>query len=239
MAHEILSGGIEMRHGAWLRGSLAAASVSVLVGCAGPSSSEPVSTGSAGADPGPSAVESPAEPEAERPALEFWQSYGGNPSHEVGQYETLRAMVRWSHAIVRGKVTSVSGDLAYGDDDPGLRDIDAPLEVSVSFTGPFEVGDQVPFVVGLTERGNVKGRYAELAGDEGIFFLAESGAPRPEFGSSGLPLDERSGKWYPVTSQGVVIDDGGSAILTATGFPTDLSTIEELEAMIGEILAQA
>lgn len=238
MAHGILSGGIEMRHGAWLRGSLAAASVSVLVGCAGPSS-ELVGTDSAGADPTPAAVESPPEPEAERPALEFWRSYGGNPSHEVGQYETLPAIVRWSHAIVRGKVTSVSSDLAYGDDDPGLRDIDASLEVSVSFTGPFEVGDQVPFVVGLTERGNVKERYAELVGDEGIFFLAESGAPRPEFGISGLPLDERSGKWYPATSQGVVINDGGSAIFTATGFPADLSTIEELETMIGEILAQA
>lgn len=238
MAHWILSGGIEMRHGAWLRGSLAAASVSVLVGCAGPSS-ELVGTDSAGADPTPAAVESPPEPEAERPALEFWRSYGGNPSHEVGQYETLPAIVRWSHAIVRGKVTSVSSDLAYGDDDPGLRDIDASLEVSVSFTGPFEVGDQVPFVVGLTERGNVKERYAELVGDEGIFFLAESGAPRPEFGISGLPLDERSGKWYPATSQGVVINDGGSAIFTATGFPADLSTIEELETMIGEILAQA
>ena len=30
-----------------------------------------------------------------------------------------------------------------------------------------------------------------------------------------------------------------AAIFTATGFPADLSTIEELETMIGEILAQA
>lgn len=65
-------------------------------------------------------------------------------------------MVRWSHAIIRDTVTSVSGDLAYGDDDPGLRNIDAPLEVSVSFKGPFDVGDQVPFVYGQTERGNVR-----------------------------------------------------------------------------------
>lgn len=75
--------------------------------------------------------------------------------------------------------------------------------------------------------------------DERIFFLAESGAPRPEFGTSGLPVDERSGKWFPATSQGVVIDDRGSPIFTATGFPGDVSSIEELETRIREILAQS
>lgn len=206
-----------------------------LAGCGGLSSTggSDIGTG-ATTNPSPTVAKSPA---AERPALELWTDYGAPEGHEIGRYETLRQIVRWSHAIVRGRVTSVYGDLAYGDDDPGLRDIVAPLEAIESFKGPFEVGQQVPFVYGQTEQGNVEERYAELVGSEGIFFLAEFGRDRPEFGITGLPVEGRSGMWIPVTSQGVVIDDRGTPIFTATGFPANVSSIKELETRIREILA--
>lgn len=214
----------------------------VLVGsaCGGLTSTEPPVD-----DPGGSnqaTAEPPAAAPQDPPALDLWDNFGVVAGHEAGRYDSLGAIVRWSHAIVQGTVTSVQGRLSYGEDDPGLQDIQATLSIGEVFKGDLAAGDDIPVVLGLTDRGDVEQRFAELVGDEGVFFLARSGAPRPEFGLSGLPAEDRPGVWIPATSQGVVIDNGGSAVfatnIVSEGFPADIDGIsmEELEKRIGELL---
>lgn len=84
--------------------------------------------------------------------------------------------------------------------------------------------------LGVTDRPDVANRYAGLMGDEGIFFIVPAGAPRPEFGITGSePPPQVAGDWVLVNSQGVVIDDRGTAVFASNivphGFPATLDRI--------------
>jgi len=165
----------------------------------------------------------------EEPALGLWERFGIAEGHEVGRYESLGAMARGAHAVVGAVVTGVDGDHIYEEDDPGsaLRGIRVTLQATEVLKGDVGVGDAIPVVVGLAELDeNVEERFAELVGDEGIFFLVPAGAPRPEFGIGGEAPEEWAGDWTLATSQGAVIDDRGTAVFATDivdrGFPEDL-----------------
>lgn len=193
-------------------------------GCAGLASGE--NEGGRGAA-SPAASTSPTPQQA--PALDLWDNFGIPAGHEVGRYDSLREMARGAHAVVGAVVTAVDGDHIYEEDDPGsaLRGIRVTLQVTEVLKGDVGVGDAIPVVVGLAELDeNVEEQFAELVGDEGIFFIVPGGVPRPEFGIEGQPPDERSGNWGLVTSQGAVIGDRGTAVFATDivdrGFPEDL-----------------
>jgi len=205
-----------------------------IAGCADPSSS------ASGAGEVEASASTEASPE-QAPALDLWERFGAPEGHEIGRYESLGAMARGAHAVVGAVVTAVDGDHIYEEDDPGtaLRGVRVTLEVTEVLKGDVGVGDAIPVVVGLAELDeNVEGQFAELVGDEGIFFIVPGGVPRPEFGIEGQPPDERSGNWGLVTSQGAVIDDRGTgAFATYTvdrGFPKDLDGLpfDELRSRI-------
>ena len=112
----------------------------------------------------------------ERPAVDLWGGFGIAEGHEAGRYASLGAMVRWAPIVVAGTVDAVQGEAAYGEDDPGLENIRVMLRVTEVFKGDALEGQQIPVVVGLTEDGDVEQRFAGLVGDEGIFFIVQSGA---------------------------------------------------------------
>ncbi|MGH2653814.1 MAG: hypothetical protein ACRDHV_05615 [Actinomycetota bacterium] len=182
-----------------------------------------------GSSPTPSPPDA-ASPSGDRPALELWDNFGAPEGHEVGRYETLRAMVRGAHAVVAGRVDRVDGDRVYGEDqESALLGIRVTLQVTNVFKGDLRVGDSVPVVVGLADlRDDVEAKFAELIGDEGIFFIIPGGAPQPEFGVV-QEAPELGLEWRPVTSQGVVINDRGSSAFAMNivdrGFPASLDRI--------------
>jgi len=212
-------------------------------GCAGLASGEnEVGRGAAS----PAASTSPTPQQA--PALDLWDNFGIPAGHEVGRYDSLREMARGAHAVVGAVVTAVDGDHIYEEDDPGsaLRGIRVTLQVTEVLKGDVGVGDAIPVVVGLAELDeNVEEQFAELVGDEGIFFIVPGGVPRPEFGIEGQPPDERSGNWGLVTSQGAVIGDRGTAVFATDivdrGFPEDLdgSPFPEVRSRIRAAIDEA
>jgi hypothetical protein len=209
--------------------AILAAILLVAPSCGGLSSSRDASvrTGGEGSPaPAPSDAASPSGP----PALELWDNFGAPEGHEVGRYETLRAMARGAHAVVAGRVDRVDGDRIYGEDqESALRGIRITLQVTSVFKGDFKAGDSVPIGVGLADlREDVEAKFADLVGDEGLFFIIPGGAPQPEFGVV-QEAPELGPEWRPVTSQGVVINDRGSAAfamnIVGRGFPASLDRI--------------
>lgn len=174
----------------------------------------------------------------------MWDRFGAPAGHEIGRYASLAEMTRGAYAILQGTIATVGPGGGYGQDDPYSRDIMVTLDVSEVYKGEgvFALFD---VVIGQTEQGNIDERYAALVGDEVVFFVAPAGAPRPEFGISGIPPDERSGAWIPVTSQGVAVNDGGTAVFAMNevdeGFPASLEGIPfaELERRVHELAAEA
>lgn len=204
-------------------------------GCAGLASGD--NEGGRGAA-SPAASTSPTQRAA---ALDLWDNFGIPAGHEVGRYDSLRSMARGAYAVVGAVVTGVDGDHIYAEDEPeaALRGVRVTLQVTEVLKGDVGVGDAIPVVVGLAELDeNVEERFAELVGDEGIFFILPAGAPIPEFGIEGQPPDERSGNWILATSAGAVIDDRGTGVFATDivdrGFPKDLDglPLDELRSRI-------
>jgi hypothetical protein len=186
-----------------------------------------------GSEEGASPTATPSgwpSPSGERPALDLWDNFGAPEGHEVGRYPTLRAMARGAHAVVEGRVESVDGERVYGEDkESALRGIRVSLRITRVFRGDLKVDDAVPVIVGLAYlQEDVEAKFAGLVGDEGIFFIIPGGAPQPEFGVV-QEAPELGPEWRPVTSQGVVIDDRGSAVFAMNivdrGFPASLDGI--------------
>ena len=199
--------------------------------CAGVSSEEPLG-GDARSTASPTMTTPTPTPSGERPAIELWDNFGAPEGHEIGRYDGLGAMVRGAHAVVEGTVSRVDGREVYEENDPetALRGIRVNVDVIEVYKGDVKVGDILPTIVGLAElTEDVEKEFAALVGDRGIFFLIPGGAAQPEFGVEALPIDQRTGNWRPVTSQGVVIDDRGSAIfpmnMADQGFPAALDRI--------------
>jgi hypothetical protein len=196
--------------------------------------------------------QTPAARPSEPPALGLWDNFGVVEGHEVGRYKDLASMVRGAHAIVGAEVETVDGDTVFGAEEGpeggALRGITVNLRVTEVYGGErLGVGDLVPVAVGLTYlHVDVERRFADLVGDRGMFFLIPSGAGQPEFGVGPYKPWQGSGRFRPVTSQGVFINDGGKVALGmyiagSDSFPTqfDGMAFEEFEARVTAAVEEA
>lgn len=129
-------------------------------------------------------------------------------------YEGLGEMISNAPEIVYGVAESVVPGRVFGlDEDPedAIQAVVVNVRVREVLVGKeIADGDLVPLELGGAAFGvDVVLKYADLVGDEGLFFLRRNGAPQPEFEVKANPEELALGLYGPVTPQGVLLNDQG------------------------------
>lgn len=128
-------------------------------------------------------------------------------------------MARSAPEIVYASVQAIEPGRVFGEGEAPedtLQAVNFILRVEDAIaTQELRHGDSVPLEIGLAYLSeDVRDKYRDAVGDEGLFFLIRSGAPQPEFGYEGEAEELAVGVYGLVTSQGLFINDRGRVLVS-------------------------
>jgi len=158
-------------------------------------------------------------------------------------------MVRHAPQIVRGVVVDVEPGRVVGDPEDGpeylFQEVYFVLRAEEVVAGDaFRPDDEIRMGVGGVQAGaDIRSRFSDVVGDEGLFFLIQFGAPQPEFDRGTDPNSVSLDVYRPVTGKGVYVNDQGKALaarLADPGFHRQLHGMpfEELVQQVAALAAE-
>jgi len=197
--------------------------------------------------PSTAPVQEAAQDEPSGASNRWSKLFGGGD--ELGQYRSLTEMVRHAPQIVRGVVVDVEPGRVVGDPEDGpeylFQEVYFVLRAEEVVAGDaFRPDDEIRMGVGGVQAGaDIRSRFSDVVGDEGLFFLIQFGAPQPEFDRGTDPNSVSLDVYRPVTGQGVYVNDQGKALaarLADPGFHRQLHGMpfEELVQQVAALAAE-
>jgi hypothetical protein len=190
--------------------------------------------------------DAPSAGQEETAALSVWRTFGVEPGHEPGRYESLAVMTDGAHLVIDAVVRAVKPGRVFDSGDDALRSTHVVLAIREVFMGEATTSDTVTMALGLSELDiDVAAHYGGLVGDEGVFFLIPTWAAQPEFEIGPYPPDRDLDIYRPVNSQGVFVRDEGTVraalYLDDQGFPAQFEgmAFDQFEARVTAAVEEA